>query len=235
MPHLNAHLTDSEFSMRSPVLEPPRLGAPRIPLWDGGTPPDPGEETLTRKQWIAQESANQATKTVAELADKNATLLWEARQHREVKDKLAAGGVVVSKEDAAALTTYREFGTPDELRSLGEKNAKLEGEQKRLAWNTRRAEQLSKYDSDKVAPLIPTAEELEADGDLAKLDKLEALDAQVAKVAGAFDAVRKAERKDADVGAAPAEKTGHEQPPKTAGTGADAVSAYRNRHKSKTT
>ncbi|AWT34572.1 hypothetical protein DM785_02645 [Deinococcus actinosclerus] len=180
--------------------------APRFhPESEGGE----GEQRYSRAEWVAKEKAEQATKSVDVLAERNANLQWDLN---EAKRKVpGADQVVVSKEDAAALATYREhFATPADAKKAREGLAQSEERDAMRAYDEKRTELLGKVKDlpENYKALVMTAEELaKRPGGAEMIRDLALLEADVTRVATSFGATVE-DAKKADVGVPPNHVTG---------------------------
>lgn len=164
------------------------------------TTPDP-YNGLSRQQFINEEKAKQLDKGVDYLAAKNAELqadLNAARARIPGDDR-----VVLSKEDAAALSAYRaEFPTPKEAKDARANLGSLRERDEQRSYDDARRAALDEYTDlpDGFKALIPTAEELALrPGGKEQLKNVDAMKAEVAKVATAYGAVKQDQRENTDV------------------------------------
>ena len=187
------------------------FGAPDLfnPEPEGEPKPDP-YDGRSRQQFINEEKAKQLDKGVDYLAGKNAELQADlnAVRLRVPQD----GQVVVSREDAAALASYREqFPTPKEAKEAKATLGTLTEKDERRSYDEVRANALAEYGDlpDAYKALIPTAEELKTrPGGAELLRNHDHLKAEVARVAGVYGAVKRDQTEQTDVGKSPAEVKG---------------------------
>lgn len=183
-------------------------------------PEEGGETRLSRSEWIAKEKADQATKSVDVLAERNANLQWDLN---ETKRKVPGDGqVVVSKEDAAALATYREhFPTPADAKKAREGLAQAQEQEAVRAYDAKRAELLAKVKDlpEAYQKLVLTAEELaKRPGGAEMIRDLALLEADVTRVATSFGATIE-DAKKVDVGVPPNDVSGSGAQPAPKSTG----------------
>lgn len=171
---------------------------------DGGS----GETRLSRKEWERQRSAELAERERGDLASKVANLEYDLR---EARSKIPADGqVVVSREDAAALESYREhFGTPKEAKEARGKLVELEEKDTLRSYDEARQAALGEYGTDlpdSYKAFIPTAEELmQQPGGKERLRDLDFMKAQVERAAASYGAEKQDATERTDVGVSPGE------------------------------
>lgn len=163
---------------------------------------------MTRQQFINEEKARQLDKSVEYLAGKNAELqadLNAARARVPGQDQ-----VVMSREDAAALATYRDqFPTPKDAKEAKGRLGALEERDELRSYDDARRAALEEYGADlpdSFKSLIPTAEELQKrPGGKEVLRDLDFMKAEVERVAGIYGAEKQDATERTDVGKSPAE------------------------------
>lgn len=172
-------------------------------------PEDDNSETrMSRREWERQRSAELAERERGDLAAKAAKLEYDLR---ETRSKLpAADQVVVSREDAAALESYREqFGTPKDAKDARGKLSELEEKDTLRSYDEARHAALAEYGSelpDSYKAFIPTAEELlKRPGGKEQLRDLDFMKAEVERAATLYGAEKQDATERTDVGVSPAE------------------------------
>ena len=175
-----------------------------------------GEQTLTRAQWVQQEAAEQAKKSVDKLALDNANLQYDLKL---VRDRFnPETQVAISKEDAAAFEAYRaEFPPPKEAKDAKARLSGLEEKDQLRSYDEARAAALAEFPDLPAGfqGIIPTAEELKKrPGGAAQLTDVEFLKAEVARVATAYGAQKQSTAESTNAGG---------PPPTTVTTGQDSA------------
>ncbi len=172
---------------------------------NGGGSGGGGEQTMTRAQWVEREAAEQAKKSVEQLARDNAGLQYDLRV---VRDRFnPETQVAISKEDAAAFEAYRtEFPTPKEAKDARTRLSGLEEKDQLRSYDEARTAALAEFPDLPAGfqAIIPTAEELKKrPGGAAQLTDVEFLKAEVARVATAYGAQKQNSAENTNAGGPP--------------------------------
>jgi hypothetical protein len=218
-----------------------RLFAGQAPLFTGTQADAPrngdGEPQLTRAQWIAQEKAEQAKKSVDQLAEANAKLQWDLNERRRAFDP--ATQVALSKEDALTLAAYREaYPTPKEAVDAKKVLTDLSAKDQVRSYDEARTAALAAYSDlpDSMKALIPTAEEAAARPDgAALLGNTAFLKTEVDRIAKAYGATKKDTDANTDMGTSPHDVTNNGGQPPSKNESKEAAKSYYDRTAPKTT
>ena len=219
--HIAAFGTSRMFGGYAPLFKPePEEGDGRADA-NGG---------MTRAQFVQEEKARQLDKGIEYLAQKNAELQFDLNRARAA---IPEGHVTLPKEDAAALSAYREaFPTPKEAKEAKGTLGTLREKDELRSYDDARTAALSEYGADlpdNFKALIPTAEQLkDRPGGLELLRNTDFMRAEVERVATAYGAVKQDATERTDVGDSPATVTAGADKGKT-NEAREAASTYYDR------